>query len=232
MTHRRCTPPRPAALLGLAAAFLLAPALYAHGGVTLCEHLNFGGRCETFERDVTDLRGSRVGNDEATSVRVDPGCRARLFQHPNFGGAYTELFRDTPDLRGSRVGDDSITSLEVRCDDHGEHTPTSDGSGYESDEGVTLYRDGRYTGVAETFPPGDVPDLRRTRVGDDHTTSVGLHRHCRARLYQHPDFRGDYTELRESIPTLRGSRVGDDGASSLKVRCGWDLDWDRHYGYR
>jgi hypothetical protein len=39
------------------------------------------------------------------------------------------------------------------------------------------------------------------------------------RLYQHPNYRGDYTELRSDEADLRGSRVGDDGASSLQVRC-------------
>ena len=83
--------------------------------MTLYRDPNFSGTSQSFEGDVPDLRGSRVGNDEATSVRVSHRCRARLFEHPNYQGRYTEVSWDLPDLRGSTVGDDSISSIRVRC---------------------------------------------------------------------------------------------------------------------
>ena len=84
-------------------------------GVTLYRDLHFSGTSQTFEGDVADLRGSRVGNDEATSVRVSHRCRARLYEHPNYQGRYTEVSWDITDLRGSTVGDDAISSIRVRC---------------------------------------------------------------------------------------------------------------------
>ena len=88
---------------------------YGGTGLTLFRDPHYGGTSETFANDVPDLRGSRVGDDQATSVSLSPGCRARLFQDPNYRGAYAEVNSDIPDLRGTRVGDDSITSIQVRC---------------------------------------------------------------------------------------------------------------------
>ena len=85
-------------------------------GVTLYRDVNFGGASQTFTSDSSDLRSSRIGNDQTTSVRVSPGCRARLYQDINFSGAYTEIDGDNSDLRGSTVGNDSVTSIRVRCD--------------------------------------------------------------------------------------------------------------------
>jgi hypothetical protein len=65
---------------------------------------------------VRDLRYSQIGNDQATSVSISRGCRARLYRDPDFRGSYTEIDRDVADLRGSQVGDDAISSLEIRCD--------------------------------------------------------------------------------------------------------------------
>ena len=86
----------------------------AHG-VTLHRDLNYTGTSQTFTSDVPDLRGSRIGDDEATSVSISRECQARLYQHPNYEGEYTEVNGDIGDLRGSRVGNDSISSVRVRC---------------------------------------------------------------------------------------------------------------------
>ena len=164
-------------------------------GVTLHRDLDFTGLSQTFSEDVPDLRRTRFGDDHATSVSLSPGCTARLFRDAGYRGASTEVTGDLRDLRGSRVGDDAVTSLQVRCrgGDRG------DGTG-----GVTLHRDLHFTGVEETFSQ-DVPDLRQTRFGDDHATSVSLSRGCIARLFRDPNFRGDYSEIREDVSDLRRS---------------------------
>lgn len=188
--------------------------------VILYRDRDLSGVHEGFTGDVADLRGSRFGDDQATSVQVARGCRARLYQHPEFGGRYTEVEGTLRDLRGSQVGDDGTSSLKVRClGDGGWDEPPSR-------SGVTLYRDLGFRGDSETFSR-DVPDLRESRIGDDQATSARAARGCRARLYQHPNYGGRYTEVDGALPDLRGSAVGDDGASSLRVRCtgeGWD-DW-------
>lgn len=84
-------------------------------GLTLYRDLDYTGRSELFTDDRSSLQGSKIGNDEATSARLSPGCRARLYQHENFQGSYTEISGGIPDLRGSRAGDDAISSVQVRC---------------------------------------------------------------------------------------------------------------------
>jgi len=96
-----------------------------------------------------------------------------------------------------------------------------------SSPGVTLHRDLNFAGVSEAFA-SDVPDLRVSRIGDDHATSVSVSRGCRARLYQHLNYEGAYTEVSSSMGDLRGSKVGDDSATSLQVRCdGWGWNDER-----
>lgn len=191
------------------------------GGVTLHRDLKFTGVSEAFTSDVPDLRGSRIGDDEATSVSISQGCRARLYQHLNYEGAYTEVSSSMTDLRGSKVGDDSATSLQVRCDGWGWNDDRDDERGISASSvsrGVTLHRDLNFTGVSETFT-SDVPDLRNSRIGDDQATSVSVSRGCQARLYQHLNYEGAYTEVNSSMDALRGSKVGDDSVTSIKVRC-------------
>ena len=199
-------------------------------GVTLYRDLDFRGTSQTFTSDLSDLRGSRVGDDQATSVAVRGGCRARLHQDLDFRGTYIEISADVRDLRQTRIGDDSITSIEVRCSGKSDWSSDRDsGSGDDSwdsgdssnrsgNYGVTLYRDPDFQGRHQTFTQ-DVPDLWDTEVGNDQTTSVSISRGCRARLYRDSEYRGSYVEIDSDSTDLRGSQVGDDTISSLKVRC-------------
>jgi hypothetical protein len=206
----------PAALgLALACALAAAPAdAQPRRGVTLYRDLDLRGSHQTFEEDVRDLSRTQFGNDHATSVEVSRGCRARLYEDSDFRGRSTEVSGRIRDLRGTEVGDDRVSSLKVRCG----RDDWDDDDSWEDRGAMTLYRDLRFSGVSQTFDR-DVPDLRGSRIGDDHTTSARVSRGCIARLYQHPNFRGDYPEIRGDEPDLRGSRVGDDGASSRQVLC-------------
>ena len=184
-------------------------------GVTLYRDLNFSGRSETFSDDVSDLRSSYVGNDNATSVRVSRGCRARLYADANYRGSYLEVDRDISDLRGTRVGNDTVTSVQVRCDG------SSSGGGWGGSNpsyGVTLYRDLNFQGAGQSFSD-DVADLGGSRVGSDTTTSVRVGQGCRARLYADAYYRGAYLEVDRDISDLRGTRVGNDTVTSVQVRC-------------
>ena len=178
-------------------------------GVTLHRDLSFTGVSESFTSDVPDLRGSKIGDDQATSVSVSPGCRARLYRDLNYQGAYTDIDSSTDDLRGAKVGDDSVTSLQVRCDG---------GSGGSGSRGVTLHRDLSFSGVSQSFT-SDVPDLRGSKIGDDQATSVSVSPGCRARLYRDLNYQGAYTDIDSSTDDLRGAKVGDDSATSLQVKC-------------
>ena len=211
-------------------------------GVTLYRDLNFSGRSETFSDDVSDLRSSYVGNDNATSVRVSRGCRARLYADANYRGAYLEVDRDISDLRGTRVGNDTVTSVQVSCSggggsDWGGGGDSGWGGGSSSSTyGVTLYRDLNFSGTHQTFSD-DVSDLRSSYVGNDTVTSVRVSRGCQARLYADADYRGAYLEVDRDISDLRGTRVGNDTATSVQVRCdgtssggGWGSGGDSGWG--
>jgi hypothetical protein len=188
-------------------------------GVTLYRDINFSGSSETFTRDVADLRSSRIGNDQASSVRVPSGCRARLFQDIDFRGGSTEVTNDFRDLRASSVGNDTVSSIQVRCDGGGWGGGDEWGDSRPSgSHGVTLYRDLNFSGTSETFTR-DVADLRSSRIGNDQATAVRVGGGCRARLYQDINFGGAYTEVDYDVADLRGSTVGNDSVSSMRVRC-------------
>jgi len=194
------------------------------GGVTLYRDLSFGGTSERFTSDVPDLRSSRIGNDQATSVRVERGCTAQLFTDINYRGVSIELSADESDLRRSRIGNDNISSMRVRCGGYG----SGSGGGHSggSDEwgdsnapyGVTLYHDINFRGTSETFT-GDNPDLRNSRIGNDQASSVRVSPGCRARLYQDINYGGGYAELNGDENDLRSSSVGNDSVTSIRVRC-------------
>jgi hypothetical protein len=197
------------------------------GGVTLYRDLGFSGTSQTFSDDVTDLRGSYVGNDSVTSVRISSGCRARLYADADYRGSYLEVDRDISDLRGSSVGNDSVTSMRVRCEgNEGEWSGAggawrggdSSWGGDSSNHGVTLYRDLNFSGASQSFS-GDIPDMRRSFVGNDTATSVRVDRGCRARLYADVDYRGTYVEVDRDVSDLRGSPVGNDSVTSMRVLC-------------
>jgi len=197
-------------------------------GVTLYRDLGFSGTSQTFSEDVSDLRGSYIGNDTATSVRVSSGCRVRLYADANFRGSYIDVNRDISDLRGSQVGNDTVTSIQVRCDGNGDDWNSGGGewNGGSTASGVTLYRDLDFSGRSQTFS-SDISDLRGSYVGNDTTTSVRVDRGCRARLYADANFQGAHVEVEREIADLRRSPVGNDTVTSMQVRCdGNGDDWN------
>ncbi len=193
---------------------LWASAASAH--VTVFSGSNYRGTSQTFYNDIPDLRQSAVGNDQASSVRVGRGCLVRLYDDANFRGAFTELDRDEPNLSSSSVGNDRASSLRILCGDgiswNGDRAPD------RVSAGVVLYDSANFGGTREVFH-GDVPDLRRSRVGNDRASSVQVAPGCRARLYEAEDYRGRYAEMSGAEANLGRSRVGNDRTSSLELRC-------------
>ncbi len=85
-------------------------------------------------------------------------------------------------------------------------------------KGVTLYAAGHFRGHYETFY-GDVPDLRGTRVGNDHLSSIVVPRGCRVTLYSKGGYRGTSVTLHHDVADMRRTPVGNDHVSSLRVDC-------------
>jgi len=186
------------------------------GGVTLFEHRDFGGRSETFTRDVIDLEGTIIGPDEASSVRVDPGCRAWLYDETEFYGNYSVIDQNEPTLGSVTVGGDRTRSLRVDCSG-------SAGTGYNDSSGtaggeVTLYQHAGFLGRSETFR-GDVRDLRGTEIGERETSSIRVSSGCTATLFSDPDFGGRSSDFSGDTSTFFFSEIGDDRAASLRLRC-------------
>ena len=220
----------------LAAAVVAAicppPARASHpgSGVTLFAAGDYRGASETFYGDVPSLKGTRVGNDHASSLRLAPGCVATLYEHHEYRGRSTFVNHDVPDLRRTAVGNDAVSSLRIHCDSG----PGSD-LDWRQGRGVALYAAGGFEGRREVFYRDDA-NLSNNRIGNDRASSVRVAPGCRAILYAGRDFRGRSVELTYDVRNLGATSVGNDAVSSLRVECDrrgdrWDDRddrWDDH----
>ena len=83
--------------------------------VALYEHINYGGRCETFGlgEEVSNLRGSYIQQDSASSLKVPWGWKIAVCEHPDFQGVCEVFEHGDSDLRNNPIGNDTISSLRV-----------------------------------------------------------------------------------------------------------------------
>lgn len=210
------------AATGLVASIALfnpTPAQAAHEdgrrGVTLYEHEDFGGRAETFYADNSRLDGTRIGNDRASSVRVDPGCEAILYDDANFGGRSSIVTGDMPVLRSTALGGDAASSIRVSCRPLGGGHPPFNWGGRP---GAVLYEDVGFEGGYEVFYDDD-RNLEGSRIGNDDASSVRVAPGCKVTLYENARFRGERTTVTGDLDDLRGTQLGNDRASSLRLEC-------------
>lgn len=231
----------------LAVALWAGPPLEGQrrGGATLFADDDYRGRQQTFFEDTPDLRSAGLDR-RASSIRIDRGCRVRLYGDVGFRGPWAELDQDSPSLRRTSVGNDSARSLKVRCGwdvDWGDRDGSRPGYGSEGGRpghgsggsgavprdvqagSIQLYEQAGFAGLVVDFR-GDVADLGDTRFGNDRAVAVRVARGCRVRLYADAGYRGAVVELNGDVADLGTTGLGRRRASSLKVRCGWDLDWD------
>lgn len=152
----------------------------------------YGGRSTVFREDDHDLSNTAVGEDTASSMRVNcrgsyPGWR------PPFEGR-------PPDEPGPRPPAEQPPGAEGR------------------QRGARLFRDRDLRGPSEFFTR-DAPDLDRSRFGSRMASSIDVSPGCVAILFELPGFRGRRTEFRERDNNLRNTAVGEDSASSLRIVC-------------
>ena len=77
------------------------------------EHVNFGGRCWSFDGQVATLGDA---DDTISSIQVAPGYVATLFGDPNFGGrSYTTGTSDNP-WGWTGLSNDDVSSIVVQSD--------------------------------------------------------------------------------------------------------------------
>ncbi len=240
---------RPRATLMLCGTTLLGVlfAAAASARVTLFDHSGFRGRSSTIYDAAYNLKGSRVGNDRASSVIVEPGCTAVLYRDSNFRGPAIEVRGEVENLRYTALGNDRVSSVDVVCgrgrrsrDQVHRHGPGCGHDGY-GDSGydrryrgagyddrydqrrghgrsVGLHKDDHFSGRT-IWVSGSIPHLGRTQLGNDRLTSVTVPRGCRVTLYEDSHFRGRAMTVYQDIPNLHRTRVGNDRVSSVDVDC-------------
>lgn len=90
-------------------------------GVTLYSGSYYKGTSQKFTEDDPDLSDDEIGDDNVSSVRVDPGCKVELFVKPNYGGKSTVIDSDTRDFSEVKGGlfrrsrDNKTSSIRVSC---------------------------------------------------------------------------------------------------------------------
>jgi len=126
----------------------------------LCRDDNYQGGCETFTSDDPDLGNNSIGNDQVSSVKVEPRCslnadQIALFVDPNYGGqCVVKNIGEYPNPSSIGLPNDSISSLKVG-----------------GNVRAVLCRDDNYGGGCETFTSDD-PDLGNNSIGNDQVSSV------------------------------------------------------------
>ncbi len=180
-------------------------------GATLFEHTEYQGHSELFtEGEVTDLRRRPIGNDRASSVRIDEGCLVELFTEGGLRGSSALLNHDQPRLGDTPVGNDTVSSLRVEC--------REDPAILAELPGATLYSETGFRGRSQHVS-SDLASLDGSTIGDNQTRSIELSPGCVAMLYDGAGFRGDWTELRSSESDLGDTRIGLDRVTSIRIRC-------------
>ena len=164
----------------------------------LYERPRFGGRSTVFRNDDNNLVNTAVGEDTASSMRVN--CRGSYpgWRPPN---------EDRPQYPPGPPPPAPYPPPAYR-------PPWADGR----QRGAMLFRDRDLRGPSEFFSR-DVPDLDRSRFGSRMASSIDVSPGCVAILFELPGFRGRRTEFRERDNNLRNTTVGEDSASSLQIRC-------------
>ncbi|MGA7992023.1 MAG: beta/gamma crystallin-related protein [Thermoanaerobaculia bacterium] len=161
----------------------------------LYEFPGYRGRRTEFRDSDNDLSNTAVGEDRASSLRVN--CRhdgPETHYHPKWHVDQPAWGRPEPPPPDYRPGFPSGV------------------------QGAILYRDREGRGPSQFFDR-DVPDLDRTRFGSRMASSIDVTPGCVAILYEQPGFRGRRTEFRERDNNLKNTPVGEDTASSLQIRC-------------
>ena len=219
-----------AALLVAAALTLTVGVLPAYAqrgfsgqrGVTLFQDGDFGGASEVIIGDISDLRRSRIGADQASSLRIDAGCRAILYTDADFRGRSMEVTSDLRSLSGTTIGNDSVSSIRVDCRRTGRDPEPSRErpvrAGHPGQSGVTIFWRTDFHGRSHFFHE-DHANLGATAFGFDQASSIILDKGCRVTLYAQAGFRGRSVTLTNNERQLGRTSVGDNTVRSLQVNC-------------
>ena len=79
--------------------------------IKLCWDINYGGKCETFTTNNSDLRNNQRGDDWISSIIVPAGAVAALFEQINYQGACETFTANDSDLDDNVI--DCVSSITV-----------------------------------------------------------------------------------------------------------------------
>jgi hypothetical protein len=192
---------------------------------TLYVNQEYGFESSTFADNDSNLADNTIGDNRASSIRVQRGADADddadlcngdgvyLYEHPNYAGRCVKFTGDAGDLR--EIGfDDTASSVRI-----------------VGNWQVILVRDLYLGGISETFTRDD-SNLADNSIGDNLVTSLraqptsgGAANNCQgdgAYLYEHPNYAGRCVKFTGDAGDLR--EIGfDDTASSVRIVGNWQV---------
>lgn len=175
-------------------------------GVYLYEHTDHRGRCTRFTADARSLRGTAVGANEASSIRIVGDFSATLYSVPGFRGTETTFHGDDRNFVDVPIGNDRTESIQVtrqgRCRRGG---------------AVVLFQHSNCRGLALTLE-GDVPNLHFEDVPRNEASSLAAPDDYAVTVYDRPDYRGTSTTYRGRDDSFGDDAIGHDHTESVQVR--------------
>ncbi len=85
----------------------------SRGQVVLYEHQDFRGLKQVLRTSLPSLRGSVIGDNTLSSIRVPPGWKVTLYSEANYRGDRLVLSQGLNFLQGTTVGNDRVSSIRV-----------------------------------------------------------------------------------------------------------------------
>lgn len=175
--------------------------------VTVYKHVNFRGRTLSIgegDTSLRTLRRSRVGNDNISSIRIEPGYEVLACEHGGYRGTCLTFTNDTADLRDIHFND-VISSLRVS------KIPTT--------LPVTVFKHVNFRGNSLNIGVGDVTieDLKSSSVGNDTISSIRIADGYEVVACQHGQLRGRCDTYTGDVSDLRVLHFND-VISSLTVQ--------------
>ncbi len=91
--------------------------------IMLYEHPGFRGSELAVRSDIRDLRGTQLGNDRLSSIRIPQGYVVTIYADIDFQGPSETLLADDRDLADNWIGDDRVSSIKFLWAGNQEKSP-------------------------------------------------------------------------------------------------------------
>lgn len=192
-------------------------------GVTLFEHVDFGGGRITIERDLSDFKDRTFDNDvrindATTSLQVLSNTYAEVFDNP-FDSKNQRVLQLYPGESKADLGfnefNDCITSIKVY-----KEVPATNGKPCQ----ITVYRDANRRGPRKVLKgPHNYPDLAKEKYEDsddtllDNITSIDVEG-AFVRVFDNALFGGKWASLFPLAYVSDTETIGmNDNITSIKI---------------